>query len=111
MHHLIHLNCWIRLRYGHWDLLLQTLVSGTLNDDATIDLADKLREHGISTPDEIGYEMTDQYGEVVAEIELAWINKKIGFMTDDKIDHRRKAEEKGWKILDTADEIISALGA
>ena len=55
--------------------------------------------------------MTDQYGEVVAEIELAWINKKIGFMTDDKIDRRRKAEEKGWKILDTADEIISALGA
>ena len=99
------------MRYGHWDLLLQTLVSGTLNDDATIDLADKLREHGISTPDEIGYEITDQYGEVVAEIELAWINKKIGFMTDDKIDHRRKAEEKGWKILDTADEIISALGA
>lgn len=82
-----------------------------LYDDATIDLADKLREHGISTPDEVGYEMTDQYGEVIAEIEFAWTNKKVGFMTDDKIDHRRKAEEKGWKILDTADEIISALGA
>ena len=82
-----------------------------LYDDATIDLADKLRKHGISTPDEVGYEMTDQYGEVIAEIELAWTNKKIGFMTDDKVDHRRKAEEKGWKILDTADEIISALGA
>ena len=65
-----------------------------LYDDTAIDLADKLREHGISTPDEVGYEMTDQYGEVIAEIELAWIDKKIGFMTDDKIDHRRKAEEK-----------------
>ena len=82
-----------------------------LYDDATINLADKLREHGISIPDEVGYEMTDQYGEVIAEIELAWVDKKIGFMTDDKIDHRRKAEANGWRIFDTSDEIISALGA
>ena len=35
-------------------------------------------------PEEAGYELADASGEVIAEIELAWIEKKIGFMTEDQ---------------------------
>ena len=76
-----------------------------LFDEEAFIIADSLEEKGISAPDEVGYELTDQSGEVIAEIELAWIQKKIGFMTDSQIDDREKAEKDGWTIFSGIEEI------
>ena len=76
-----------------------------LFDKEAFIIADSLEEKGISAPDEAGYELTDQSGEVIAEIELAWIQKKIGFMTDSQIDDREKAKKDGWTIFSSIEEI------
>ena len=76
-----------------------------LFDEETVKIADSLEEKGIAAPEEAGYELTDDSGEVIAEIELAWIKKKIGYMTTDQQVDRDKAMNAGWKIFTTADDI------
>ena len=66
-----------------------------------------LEEKGIEAPDEAGYELTDESGEVIAEIELAWVSRKIGFMTKNQQTDRDKAEQSGWRIFISTDEIDS----
>ena len=78
-----------------------------LFDEDAINLADVLEEKGIEAPDEAGYELTDETGEVIAEIELAWVSKKIGFMTESQQTDRDKAEQFGWRIFISTDEIDS----
>lgn len=88
-----------------------TEINSLLYDDDAITLAKNLKLKGVSIPDEVGYELTDKDGEVIAEIELAWVDKKIGYMIEDKMDDRRNAELSGWTILNSADEISAAIGA
>ena len=64
-----------------------------------------LEENGIPAPEEARYELANGVNEVIAEIELAWISRKIGYMTKDQQKDREKAENAGWKIFITADEI------
>ena len=80
-----------------------------LFDDSVIDLADALAKSNIPAPDEAGYELTDTSGEVIAEIEMVWLHKHVGFMTEEQISDRSKAEAVGWKICTNADEISDAL--
>ena len=80
-----------------------------LFDDSVIDLADALAERNIPAPDEAGYELADTSGEVIAEIEMVWLHKHVGFMTEEQIFDRSKAEAVGWKICTNADEISDAL--
>ena len=84
-------------------------VRGLLYDDPAIALTQKLKEKSVPIPDEVGFEVTDEIGEVIAEIELAWTDKKIGYMTEDKREGQRKAEKAGWKIFETAEEIARAV--
>ncbi len=81
-----------------------------LFDDATLKLADALEEKNIAAPEEAGYELTNDSGEVVAEIELAWISRKVGYMTQEQASDREKAENAGWVIFTTADEIVTIFG-
>ena len=78
-----------------------------LFDDETVQIANALEKMGIDAPDEAGYEMPDSSGEVIAEIELAWVHRKIGYMTDAQAVDRDNAEQKGWTILTNAEEIIA----
>lgn len=78
-----------------------------LFDEKAINAADVLEEKGIEAPDEAGYELTDESGEVIAEIELAWVSRKIGFMTKNQQTDRDKAEQSGWRIFISTDEIDS----
>ena len=80
-------------------------IRGMLFDDETVQIADALEENGIHAPDEAGYELADDSGEVIAEIELVWLEKKIGYMTQDQKVDREKAENAGWRIFTAADEI------
>ena len=78
-----------------------------LFDEDAINMADVLEEKGIVAPDEAGYELADETGEVIAEIELAWVSRKIGFMTESQQTDRDKAEQSGWRIFISTDEIDS----
>lgn len=115
-------HAYVALPYGQTDTVAEdnasSAVSGEgwgeiremLFDDATVKIADALEEKGIAAPEEAGYELADDSGEVIAEIELAWICRKIGYMTDDQQADREKAENAGWKIFVGADEIDTIFG-
>ena len=79
-----------------------------LFDDISKKVADECRYRGIPAPEEAGYELADDSGEVIAEIELAWTEKKIGYMTEDQQADKEKANEKGWKIFTASEEIDDA---
>jgi len=79
-------------------------------DDATVRIADALEEKGIAAPEEAGYELADDSGEVIAEIELAWLSLRIGFMTAEQQEAREKAENAGWKIFISAEELDTIFG-
>ena len=76
-----------------------------LFDEAAIRMADLLEERGIPAPDDAGMELTDNSGMVFAEVELAWTDRKIGYMTEDHQAEREPAERAGWRIFMVADEI------
>ena len=76
-----------------------------LFDAETKQLASLLRSKGILPPDEVGYELADSSGEVIAEFELAWTGKKVAYMTEDQAGDREKAEAAGWKFFTSPDEL------
>lgn len=76
-----------------------------LFDDEAIEMATKLRDLGIAAPDEIGYELINSSGEVIATIELAWTMQKIGFITDEQSEDKEKLDAIGWKVFTVSDEI------
>ncbi len=80
-------------------------IKSILFDDISKSIADGCKARGIPAPEEAGYELADASGEVIAEIELAWIEKKIGFMTEDQAEDIEKAKASGWKIFTVSDEI------
>lgn len=85
---------------GAWDE-----IKSMLFDDISKSIADECKARGIPAPEEAGYELADASGEVIAEIELAWIEKKIGFMTEEQAADIEKAKASGWKIFTVSDEI------
>ncbi len=78
-----------------------------LDENAT-GIADTLEENGVEAPDVVGYELADEIGAVIAEIEMAWTIKKIGYMTEEQKVDRSKAEAAGWTIFTTAGDIVNA---
>ena len=83
-------------------------IKGMLFDDESKAIADECRSRGIPAPEEVGFELAEINGEVIAEIELAWTGRKIGYMTAEQLSDKEKAEEAGWKIFTTSDEIDDA---
>ncbi len=81
-------------------------------DDETLSIANELEGRGLTAPDTAGYELGAEgdSGEVIAEIELAWTDLKIGYMTESQQTERQKAENAGWKIFTSKDEIDSVFG-
>lgn len=80
------------------------------SDETTVGIADMLEGKGVAAPDEAGYELADGSGEIIAEIELAWITKKLGYMTEEQRVNRDKAEREGWRIFLSSDEIDTVFG-
>lgn len=81
-----------------------------LFDDATVKLAGILEEKGIAAPEEAGYELANDSGEVIAELELAWTGRKVGYMTKEQAADRENAENAGWTVFTTTDEIDKVFG-
>ena len=51
----------------------------------------------------IGYEVEGNDGEVVATVEIAWPDRKIGYLTADQLEDKEALESAGWKILSITD--------
>ena len=83
-----------------WDAIKELL----FDDDAKafVELA---KDAGVPAPDEdnIGYEVEGDDGEVVATVEIAWPDRRIGFMTVEQAEDKEKLEKLGWKILNLLD--------
>ena len=76
-----------------------------LFDDDAKSFAEAARSAGVPAPKEenIGYEVAGEKGEVIATIEIAWPERKIGFMTEAQRLDLEKVEALGWKILSLPD--------
>ena len=85
-----------------WDAINELL----FDDDAKafVELA---KDAGISAPteDNIGYEVEGDDGEVVATVEIAWPDRRIGFMTVEQAEDKEKLEKIGWKVLNLIDAV------
>lgn len=83
-----------------WDGIKEIL----FDDDAKA-FVDILKETGVPVPEEdhIGYEVEGEDGDVVATVEIAWPERRIGFMTAGQAEDKEKLEEMGWKILSLLD--------
>jgi len=115
-------HAYVALPYGQTDTAAEDNTPATpvgegwaeiremLFDDTTVKLADALEEKGVTAPEEAGYELANDSGEVIAEIELAWTSRKVGYMTEEQTADRENAESAGWTIFTTADEIDTVFG-
>jgi len=81
-----------------------------LYDSDTTNMTYELEKKKTAVPDEIGYEVTDEIGMVIAEIEMVWTDKHIGYMTEEQMENRSNAEKAGWRICVNAEEIAAATG-
>lgn len=82
-----------------WEPILELL----FDDDAKA-FAAKARDLGIPAPGEdcICYEPVDKAGGIIAAIEIAWPEEKVGYMTAEQLADKEKMESLGWRILDLA---------
>ena len=75
-----------------------------LFDEEAKALAEKLKNFGVE-PCEVGYELADNSGEVLATIELAWPNLKVGYLTAEQREDKVKLEAHGWSIIDNIETV------
>lgn len=83
-----------------WDSIKELL----FDDDAKA-FVEFAKDAGIPAPaeDNIGYEVEGDDGEVVATVEIAWPDRRIGFMTVEQAEDKEKLEKLGWQILNLLD--------
>ena len=79
-----------------------------LFDDEAKRLVETLRGLGVK-PDEVGYELTDDTGEVIATVELAWPERKVGYLVEEQLDDKDKLTALGWTIIDDVDHVDSTI--
>jgi DEAD/DEAH box helicase domain-containing protein len=72
-----------------------------LFDDEAKVFIDSIRSMGIPLPDEVGYELEGDSGEVLATIEIAWTGRKIAYLTEEQMSDKELLEVMGWKIVDS----------
>lgn len=59
----------------------------------------ELKTAGISAPDEVGYELVDDDGEVLATMEMVWLEQRIAYLTDDQLADKDVLVDAGWTII------------
>jgi len=66
-------------------------------------------EKGIRQPDCIGFELTNDQGEVIAEAEVAWVQEMVALLRDDQQVSREVFEAAGWKAYVAYSWIVAEL--
>lgn len=72
-----------------------------LFDDDAKEFVELAKDAGVPAPneDDVGYEVEGDDGEVVATVEIAWPDRRVGFMTAEQAEDKEKLEKLGWRIL------------
>ena len=80
-----------------WDQIMELL----FDEDAKA-FAAAAKEASLPAPEEdnIGFEVEGDDGEVMATVEIAWPDRKIGFLTAEQMEDKEKLEHLGWTIVD-----------
>jgi DEAD/DEAH box helicase domain-containing protein len=58
---------------------------------------------GLDPPDEVGFEL-EQDGEVIAEAELAWLDRKVVLLMPEHIDRSNGWQSQGWNAIVAKDD-------
>ena len=97
----VDINAQTGLSASETDVAWQAIKEMLFDEDAK-SFAAAASEMGIPAPAEenIGYEVEGEDGEVVATIEIAWPDKKVGFMTEDQLEDKERLERDGWRVVD-----------
>ena len=76
-----------------------------LFDDDAKAFVELAKDVGVPVPneDDVGYEVEGDDGEVVATVEIAWPDRRVGFMTAEQAEDKEKLEKLGWRILSLLD--------
>ena len=77
-----------------------------LNDimPEAIEFVKVVKDLGWEVP-ESGYEVINNRNEVIATIELAWVDKKIGYQVAQQLADKEKLEKLGWKIYKAGESV------
>ena len=78
---------------SEWDGVFEELF-----DEMAKNMAMALKNANAPIPDKIGYELVDN-DEVIAEIEMAWIENKLAYLTEDQMEYEKILSDKGWTII------------
>jgi len=76
---------------GHWQSAME-LASQDVQSWLAV-----LAHEGISLP-EVGFELVDEHGRVLAEAELAWVSQRIAVLLTDYQDDAPRFEAQGWTV-------------
>lgn len=92
-----------------WNAVLELLM-----DDQSKDFVQQAREAGIKAPsdDNVGFEVEGSDGEVIATVEIAWPEQKIGYLTEEQLEDQEKLEQEGWRIMNLLNikDFVDVLG-
>jgi DEAD/DEAH box helicase domain-containing protein len=74
---------------------------------------EKLAVSGITAPDEIGREITDDQGQIIAEAEMVWDVPRIALLLPELSEYKELLEVENWKVVlaenDWQNEIVALL--
>lgn len=76
-----------------WEKAIEEMLGFGVED------AKRLRSWDIPAPDEVGYELDS--GE---QADLAWLERRICFLTDDLLEDKGVFEDAGWRVIDSSCE-------
>ncbi len=71
-----------------------------LFDDEVKAFAHRLSEQHVPIPDEVGYEIISENGEVLGMAELVWTAAKVAYLPPEQEDDKRVLESLGWRLID-----------
>lgn len=90
---------------GEWDEIRELLA---FSGETAQKLIDYAIEKAMEIP-EIGFEVVDNNGRVTGEIEIAWTERKIGYLSEEYQDIADQLKDLGWMIVGSVEELESAL--
>ena len=74
-----------------------------------------LQSAGAMPPDEIGFELQDEAGEVCAEAELAWSSSSVLLLLEHQSEHFKQWQSAGWTVIQYhdgwAEQVLARLNA
>ena len=91
---------------GEWDEVMEMTA---YSDEVVHELINYAKENSLPIP-EIGYEVTGSDDRVLGEIETAWTDRKIGYITEEYQDIAETLKTMGWTLVSSVDELVTAFG-